>query len=154
MFGQAKSFPHHLSQHLRVLYLVIMLSNRHGNIHNIYFLKGIPPQQVGIYLSCKSHHWNRIHKGGSQASYQIGSPWAGGGNTHPHLACSSGVAICPMSRILLMSGKNLIDILCIIKGIVKRKYHASRIAKKSIYTLLPQDFHNYLSSIHIWLLLY
>ena len=115
---QAKSLPDSSSQSLRVLDLVIVLCHRHGHIHDVDFLKGVPAQKPCIHLTCKGNHRNRIHKCRSQPCHQVGSPRAGGGNAHAYLAGSTGISVSSMSRILFVSSQNLIDIFCIIQCII------------------------------------
>ena len=149
---QLESLPQGGDELLYILDLVIVLGDGHGDIQNICFLEGITAQKAGIHLPRDGHHGNGIHEGGSQPRHQIGGTGAGGGDAHPHLARSPGIAIGSMSRILLVGHQDFPDALFIIESVIEGQDHAPGIAEDHIHAILFEAGGHGLCTCHLHLL--
>ena len=70
-----ESFSDNVSKLRRVFHNVVMLCDRHCYPADIYLLKRVKAKQISCYISCDSHHRDRIHISCGDTCYKVRSTW-------------------------------------------------------------------------------
>lgn len=88
--------------------------------------------QAGEDVPGDDHQRNRIHKGGGNAGYKVGSPGSGGSDAYSRFAARSGISVSRVNCALLMPGQNMFEIIEAMKRIVDVQHSPARVSEYSI----------------------
>ena len=137
-----------LRQIFRRLHEVVVLRDRRRDAADVRLLEGILAD-VGIAdLPRNADERDRIHVCRRDARHEVRAAGAGRRQTHADLARRTRVAVCRMSRSLLVTHEDMGKLLR-VNRIVEVEHSAARIAENNAHALLAQTFQNRLRPIHL-----
>ena len=119
-----------LGQFLNALQQEAVLDDGDSDADDIAFLKGIGSDHRARNLTRDNHQRNRIHVRSRNACNRVGGTRTAGYQHDTHLASRTSIAIRFMNRGLLVTGKDVVDLLRIIKRVVDLDGLAARITKQ------------------------
>jgi len=148
--GDGEGLPQHVGQGAGVFHQIVALGDGHGDTGDVHLLKGVLADEVLADVAGDEHHRGGVVVGRGDAGGQVGGPGAGGGEAHPHLSGGAGIAVCRVSRALLVGGEHMGDaVRILVQLIVKVQHCAAGITKKGVHALLAQDLYKDLRTIQL-----
>ncbi len=136
-------------QRLLVLDQVAVLDDRQGDTGDVGLLEGIETDEVPADLARDGHHGHAVHIGVGYGRHQVGGPGSGGGQTHPHLARSAGVAVGGMPGALLVAHQDMVDV-GLVDGVVQGDHLSPWVAEYRVDPLAPQRFEDDFRAFHVF----
>ena len=141
---------HGIGQLFHPAHREIVLGDGHCDALNVGFLKAVPPDPVRGHVAGKGYHGHRVHIGRGNAGDQIGGTRAAGSQHHTGASGGAGIAVCRVSRALLVGGEHMGDaVRILVQLIVKVQHCAAGITKKGVHALLAEDLHKNLRTIQL-----
>ena len=146
----AEGRAHGIGQILYPAHREVVLGNGHRDALNVGFLKAVLAKARRGYVAGEGHHGHRVHIGCGNAGDQIGGTRAAGSQHHAGASGGAGIAVCRVSRALLVGGEHMGDaVRILVQLIVKVQHCAAGITKKGVHALLAQDLYKDLRTIQL-----
>ena len=127
---------------------VAVLYKRLARARDVGLLKNVPAEQVASDLSRDRNHRNGVRVGCGDAGYEVCRSGARGRDTNSGKSAAAGISACGVSRVLLLTDKNVPDGR-IIELVIERTYRRAGVAKYDLNALRFQTFyHNFSAADH------
>ena len=128
---------------------VAVLYKRLARARDIRLLKDVSAEQIASYLTCDGYHRNRVGVRGGNTRDQVCSARSRGRNANARFAAAARVSACRVSRVLLLTNKNVLNI-GVIYFVIERANCRARITKDDLDALSFQTFyHDFRSANHV-----
>ena len=146
--GNMKCLDHGGLQFGALFHQVVMLGTGTGDAGCVGLLKGIIADQVGWHLAGQADHRHGIHQRVCQAGNRVGGTGAGCNENNAGLAGRTGITLGGMDCRLLVTNKDVLDLVVLEQSVIDRKNGTTGIAEHDFYTLVLKSLKQKLCSRH------
>ena len=117
------------------------LGDRLDDVYDVYLLKAVAAELVGVDVGGDRNHRDRVDISGGKTRYYVRSAGTGGREHNACFACGTGIAVSRVRSALLVGGQDMTDFVAVfVERVVCIESRAAGIAEHGVYAVLEQTF--------------